>query len=141
MVDIILLIIIIGMISYFLDLLTAKNGYYDKCISKTEFHIKLLLHHFLVIFIYIGWMSNNPYVLSLYLLFPIILLIHWKMNDNRCIMTETVNNMCGLDKDEYIRDISYLFGLKQSVYYDPVYKTFLVFTFLITIYKLYKILI
>lgn len=126
------------MISYFLDLLTAKNGYYDKCISKTEFHIKLLLHHFLVIFIYIGWMSNNPYVLSLYLLFPIILLIHWKMNDNRCIMTETINNMCGLDKDDYIRDIAYLFGLKQSVYYDPVYKTFLVFTFLITVYKLIR---
>lgn len=134
----IFLIIVLGIISYCFDLMTSPNKYYEKCISKTEFHTKLILHHILVIFIYFGWLSNNTYILSLYLLIPIILLIHWKMNDNRCVMTETINNMCGLDKDEYIRDVAYLCGLKKSSYYDPIYKTFLVFTFFITSYKLYS---
>lgn len=136
MIYFISIIITLGIISYLLDLLSASNGYYDKCISKSEFHVKLLLHHVLVMFVYFGWLSDNTYILSFYLLFPIILLIHWRMNDNRCIMTETVNTMCGLDKDEYIRDIAYLCGLKQSKYYDPVYKVFLLFTFSFTLYRL-----
>lgn len=130
--------IVMGIVSYLIDLITAPTDYYKKCLYKTEFHSKLLLHHILVIFIYFGWLSNNSYVLSFYLLLPITLLVHWRMNNNRCVMTEAVNNMCDLDKDEYIRDIAYLCGLKKSKYYDPVYKTFLVFVFSYVIYKLYK---
>jgi len=51
-------------------------------------------------------------------------------------MTEDVNNMCGLDKDEYIRDFLYIIGFKKTKYYDPFYKAFLLFTFGVVIYKL-----
>lgn len=128
-----------GLLSYLVDISTAPKDYYKKCIKKPEFHAKLLLHHIIVILIFFGWLSNNKYILSIYLFVPIILITHWKTNNNRCAMTETVNDMCGLDKDEYIRDFIYLIGLKKSKYYDPFYKTFLLFTFTYVLYKLYKI--
>jgi hypothetical protein len=132
------LIILGGILEYLIDIKTAPKGYYDKCINNTGFHVKLLFHHIIVIFIFFGWLSNNKYVLLVYLLVPIILIIHWKKNNNRCIMTETVNNMCKLDKNEYIRDFLYLIGLKQSNYYDVIYKTFLLFSFTVVCYKLIK---
>lgn len=134
-----LLIFLGGLLSYLLDISTAPKNYYKKCINNPEFHAKLLLHHIIVIFIFFGWLSNNKYMLIIHLFLPLILMMHWNTNNNRCAMTETVNNMCGLDKDEYIRDFIYLIGLKKSKYYDPFYKIFLLFTFIYVMYKLYLI--
>ena len=128
-----------GLLSYLVDISTSPKDYYKKCIKNPEFHAKLLLHHIIVIFIFFGWMINNKYTLIIYLFIPVILITHWKTNNNRCAMTETVNSMCDLDKDEYIRDFIYLIGLKKSKYYDPFYKTFLLFTFIYVLYKLYRI--
>lgn len=137
MIDLIY-IILLGILSYLLDISTAPKRYYSKCINKTKFHLKLLLHHTIVMFIFFGWLSNNKYLLIIYVFIPFILIIHWKTNNNRCVMTEDVNNMCGLDKDEYIRDFLYIIGFKKTKYYDPVYKIFLLFTLGVVIYKLYK---
>ena len=101
----IILIFLGGFLSYLIDIYTSPTNYYKKCIKKPEFHAKLLFHHIIVIFIFFGWLSNNKYLLMIYLFVPIILIMHWKTNNNRCAMTETVNSMCGLDKDDYIRDL------------------------------------
>jgi hypothetical protein len=135
----ILIIIFLGIFSYLIDILTASKDYYQKCINNKLFHIELLLHHIIVIFIFFGWLSNNKYILLIYLFIPIILISHWKMNNNRCKITEDVNNLCDLDKDEYIRDFLYIVGLKKTKYYDSFYKFFLIFTFIYVIYKLYKL--
>jgi hypothetical protein len=131
-------IILLGFLSYLADISTAPKNYYKKCINKVNFNVKLLFHHIIIMFIFFGWLSNNKYLLVLYAFIPFILIIHWKINNNRCVMTEDINSMCGLDKDEYVRDFLYLIGFKKSKYYDPFYKTFLLFTFVYVIYKLYK---
>lgn len=135
-------IFLVGFLSYLIDLLSSKKGYYKKnerCLNNTAFHAKLLLHHIIVIFIFFGWLSNDKYILSIYVFIPIILITHWKTNQNRCAMTETVNKMCDLHQDEYIRDFIYMIGLKKSKYYDSIYKLFLLFSFTFVIYKLYRI--
>lgn len=129
-------IIIGGILSYMIDILTSPEEYYNKCINNPIFHTKLMIHHIMVIFIFFGWLSNNKYILSVYVFIPLIILIHWKTNNNRCVLTETVNNMCGLDKDEYIRDFIYLLGIKKTKYYDPLYKTLLVLIFFFVLFKL-----
>lgn len=131
-------IILLGFLSYLADISTAPKNYYKKCINKVNFNVKLLFHHIIIMFIFFGWLSTNKYLLVLYAFIPFILIIHWKINNNRCVMTEDINSMCGLDKDEYVRDFLYLIGFKKSKYYDPFYKTFLLFTFVYVIYKLYK---
>jgi len=132
----VIIFILLGILSYLIDIYSSPLAYYSKCINNLQFRLKLLLHHIIVMFIFFGWLSNNKYILILYSLIPPILLIHWKLNNNRCIMTQTVNNMCNLDKDEYIRDFLYLIGLKKTSYYDPLYKGFLVFSFFFVLYKL-----
>ena len=131
-------IILLGFLSYLADISTAPKNYYKKCINKVNFNLRLLVHHIIIMFIFFGWLSNNKYLLVLYTFIPFVLIIHWKINNNRCVMTEDINSMCGLDKDEYVRDFLYLIGFKKSKYYDPFYKTFLLFTFVYVIYKLYK---
>lgn len=131
-------IVLMGFLSYLADISTAPKNYYRKCINKASFNLKLLLHHIIVMFIFFGWLSNNKYLLMIHAFIPFILIIHWKTNNDRCIMTEDINNMCGLDKDEYIRDFLYIIGFKKTKYYDTVYKIFLLFTFGVVIYKLYK---
>ncbi len=134
----ILTFILLGMIAYLTDIISAPSGYYKKCINKPYFHLKLLFHHIVVMFIFFGWLSNNRYILSFYVFVPVILIAHWKSNNNRCTLTEDVNKMCGLDQDEYIRDFLYLIGLKHTKYYDPVYKSFLLFSFSVVLIKLFK---
>jgi hypothetical protein len=133
-------IIILGVLSYMIDILTSPQEYYNKCINNHNFHTKLMIHHIMVIFIFFGWLSNNKYILYIYVFIPIVLLVHWKQNNNRCVLTETVNTMCGLDKDDHIRDFIYFLGIKKTKYYDPLYKTFLVLIFFFVIFKIFKIL-
>jgi uncharacterized membrane protein len=134
----ILTFILLGMIAYLTDIISAPPGYYKKCIRKPYFHLKLLFHHIIVIFILLGWLSNNRYILSVYIFIPIILIVHWRTNNNRCTLTEDVNKMCGLDEDEYIRDFLYLIGVKSTKYYDTLYKSFLVFSFFVVLIKLFQ---
>ena len=131
-----------GLLSYLMDLLSSEKGYYkknDRCLYNPYFHGKLLLHHIIVIFIFFGWLSNDQYILFIYAFVPFILITHWNTNQNRCAMTETVNKMCDLGQDEYIRDFVYMIGLKKSKYYDTIYRSFLFFSFSVVIYKLYKL--
>ena len=131
-----LLICLFGVISYILDICTANNNYYKDCINNINFHIILLIHHIIVIFIFFGWISNNKKILILYIITIIILVINWSSNNNRCSITDSVNKMCNLYKYEYIRDFLYLLGLKHTKYYDSFYKSFLVFSSSVVIYKL-----
>ena len=59
-----------------------------------------LLHHFIFTFSMIGWTSSNKKVLILWILFIILLRIHWKTNDDNCVITEIENQLCNLDNDD-----------------------------------------
>ena len=128
--------IILGCISYTLDLSTAPKDYYSKCANDSVVHIELLLHHILNMFSQFGWLSNSRVVLILYTLAPIIVLGHWGTNNNKCYLTQRINEKCGLPENVMFRDWWSLLGLKGFKWYSTAHKTFLVIAWCIAIYKL-----
>jgi hypothetical protein len=130
------IIIIFGIIFYIIDVLTMK-GNYMSCNNMLVTHITLLVHHIINIFAQFGWLSNNKYVLYTYLTAPLIVLLHWKTNDNKCIMTEYVNDQCGIKTGTYFRDLWFLLGIKKLKNYDTIHKIYLIIVWIIAVVKVY----
>jgi hypothetical protein len=105
--------IAIGIVIYLIDIITAPENYCN-CKNYIITHSLLLFHHIFVICAYFGWLSNNKYILYLYLGCIIFTITHWKMNDNKCMLTVIVNDECGLNQEMNLRDIQYFIGLKNS---------------------------
>ena len=97
-----LIILLFGVISYYLDS-TRKI-----CNSSNSI---LLIHHMANIFANFGWISNSRVVLEIYLVVPIIVFIHWKTNNNKCILTEWHNKNCGEDLNKPFNDFFNILNL------------------------------
>lgn len=132
----ILTIVSLGILSYTIDIETAPENYYKECIDDKLVKLELLAHHVLNIYAQFGWLSNNKYLLYGYALTPLIVLLHWKTNKNRCILTEDINKKCNIQEDALFRDFWYLIGFKKLRYYDGLHKFYLVLVWLVSLYKL-----
>jgi hypothetical protein len=128
--------ILLGCISYFLDIYTAPKGYYSKCIQLPTVHAELLLHHILNMFSQFGWLSASKTILMLYIMSPILVLAHWATNNNSCYLTERINERCKLPKKILFRDWWSLLGLKGFKWYNAAHKSFLVVGWCIAVYRL-----
>ena len=90
------------------------NKYYTNQWNKMSFQRKiklilLLLFHNIVYFviyfsIFFIYNAKLHYIIS-YLLFLIIVLFHWKTNDNKCRLTQLQNQLLGIDNSIGFRDI------------------------------------
>ncbi len=60
-------------------------------------NITLYLHHILSGYIYFGWLLNPLY----HGIFLVTMLIHWKLNNNMCIITQLTNKICYPNIQEY----------------------------------------
>lgn len=99
-----LILIIVAAIFFKLD----HNG------CNTEYSdIVLYLHHFVNIFANFGWLSNNRYVLYIYLASPLIVALHWFTNDNKCVLTQLHNRLCHQHEDKMFDDIFNIIALKK----------------------------
>lgn len=47
-----------------------------------------LLHFFILVFVIFGWLGPTPEIWACHLVFIPAMLMHWKTNQNRCILTE-----------------------------------------------------
>lgn len=131
-------IIIIGIISYIIDVITMK-GNYLLCQNILETHTILLTHHIINVFAQFGWLSNNKYELYAYLLAPWIVIAHWSTNDSKCILTEYVNDKCNFEKGVYFRDLWFLLGIKKLKNYEIVHRVYLIIGWIIAIVKVYRL--
>jgi hypothetical protein len=89
-----IIIILFAIIITSIDVSTDYNECYKTC---PNVYMILFLHSIIWIFTYIGCFYKNKKILILYLSLFIILPIHWLSNNNRCILTEYVNKLCGFD--------------------------------------------
>lgn len=87
-------------------------------------------------FINFGWISDNPVILKIYLVTPLIVLLHWKTNSGKCAITQHANDICGNDENEYMHDFLYLLGIKDSKYYNIVQNIILLGGMTIAVRKL-----
>lgn len=122
--------------SVFLVLLAIDYlGKYKDCIVKTPLMMfELALHRLINVFIYLGWIFNNKYVLGFYLIFNISLCIHWSLNNGRCCLTLFENQVCNFKKGTMYDYVFQVFDMKTATTITVIIKCVILITVL---YKLY----
>ncbi len=133
-----IILIFLSLIIFFIDYFSNNL---QKCLLKKKNNTKLifisLIHHIFNIFMHFGWIFNNKRILMFYLLLPVITLIHWKTNNDKCILTESVNKICGFSRNNLFNDLFNMIGLKKYKLWNQKYHyVFLIVAILITIYKI-----
>lgn len=125
-------IITVGVIVFIIDIATAPKNYY-KNLDNTVI-TALLIHHIINVYFQFGFLCSG-FLLYGYLVTPLLVLLHWKTNDNKCALTEYVNEMNDLPDTEYLRDLWYFMGFKKLKNYDKLHKTYLFVAWLIALIR------
>jgi hypothetical protein len=134
---VLLLILIVTIISYIIDIKNNNCKHNNDKVKQYAFYLFLLIHHFVAAILYLGWLSNNKSFLLFYLIFLSLVLTDWCIDDLKCILTEIINTYCGNDEREPFHDLFYLIGLKRTNYYSPFIYLYLLFTFVISLVKIF----
>lgn len=94
------------------------------------------IHHFLIFFIYFGFLAPVTNILFISILVGTSLL-SWLLNKNYCILTILENKICGLSKTHVFRDITYYLSkdFDKFLSYTRIY--LISCTFLIILLRLY----
>lgn len=126
--------IILSVIAYIMDITTNKC---KKLMDALMFYL-LFLHHLLTVIIYYGWLSNNKTFLWMYLFVPMIFLLYWKLNNDKCDVSVQFNENCGINKNEFFHDFLYFLGIKHLVRSKLIKALYVFFCMSITLFKLHK---
>lgn len=124
------LLVLLLVIQFVLDLSTNKCFLTLKNSKKAKAITILFIHHVISVLSNFGWIFNNKILLKLYLAFPILTLIHWLVNKDKCFLTDSFNKLCGYSHYEYFHDFFYFLGIKKI---HPIY------FFIVSCIALYKI--
>ena len=127
-------ILSIGVITFFLDLLT------NPCIKKKEYQTVgvfpiLLGHHILSALDKFGWLANNLTFLKMMAFVYTGLLTTWAIYGS-CPLTEYTNELCGPDHEEKLRDAFFFLGLKRWKHYSKFHAIYAIFALIITLTKI-----
>lgn len=98
-----IIILIVGVISYLIDLNT--NKYFKEMKGDLGLNLYLLFHHVLASFIILGIFSNKMGVLKVYVLTLLIVFISWYVFKGHCIITLSTNKYCNLDPNIQFKSI------------------------------------
>jgi hypothetical protein len=97
------IIIIIGFLSYLIDITT--NKYFAPMRTDLGLNVYLLFHHILAAFIILGIFSNNITILKIHAVTVLIIFISWYLFRGHCLITFTTNKYCNLDVNIQFRSI------------------------------------
>lgn len=70
-------------------------------------------HHLLDVFLFWGFAFltlQGEYIAHIFAVF--IVLVHWIYNNNKCIATEYLNELCGWDRDRWLDSLKNMMGLR-----------------------------
>ena len=109
-----IVLVIASIISYLID---TNKECADKS-HKLYANAVLFFHHFINIFANFGWLSNNKAILIFYLLTPIIVLIHWTTNNNKCMLTQLHNKLCNRNDSKEFNDLFNIVGMKKYSWWN-----------------------
>jgi len=101
------------MILFILSLIQYRMDIHMHPCNHIWGNVILYIHHIFGIYIYFGGFLLNP----LYHFIIILLtMMHWISNDNKCFLTEIVNDICYPEYSEYkqFNDFSKMLGLQDN---------------------------
>ena len=129
-----LILLCLSILSYCLDLFTSKERYKD-CYT-TNAQGLLFLHHIFITFVYFGvYFIQSKLLLKILFISIVLTFIHWWTNDNKCVLTQWLNQMCNIDGG--LRSVANLVGMKTGP--GRVYqKIYMCFILLLSCIKLYN---
>uniref|UniRef100_A0A6C0KPZ4 Uncharacterized protein n=1 Tax=viral metagenome TaxID=1070528 RepID=A0A6C0KPZ4_9ZZZZ len=122
--------LILGVIFFIVDI--SSFNYKNKSVYPI-----LLLHHILNIFAQFGFLARDKNVLIIYIFTPLLVILHWATNGNKCFLTEMVNKACGTH--ERFRDIWYLLGFKNLKHYTELHYGYLFVAWIIAVIRYIKL--
>lgn len=110
--------IIIGTVSFIIDIFSAQNKLYVNCKDYFYTLSLLYLHHLFVSFIYFGWLSKNKILLFLHIVSIFLVIIVQCNNEYICPSTQIVNKNCNINRNNFLRDFLYFTNIKKyKLYY------------------------
>ena len=127
------------MILFILSLIQYRMDIHMHPCNHIWGNVILYIHHILNIYIYFGGFLLNP----LYHFIVVVLtMMHWILNDNKCFLTEIVNDICYPEYSEYseyseykqFNDFSKMLGLQDNYPHISYY-----YLLMIMIYDYYLI--
>ena len=138
------IMIILFIIAFLIFLYDSYLGENKDCLKeKPSFtYIQILclqyIHHFIALFITLGWLFNNKNILLFYILFIICVVIHWKTNDDKCFLTVIYNRLCGYDDRKLFNEFTGIIGLKKyKLWTDYITYVLMILYILIALYKIF----
>jgi hypothetical protein len=132
-----ILIFLFSLLSFILDIST--NECFKNYKRSIGLYMFLFFHHFLAVFLYIGWISNSKFVLFFYCLFVTAVVLHWITNEQKCVLTQIINYYCNLPDEEVFYDIFYFIGMKKQPWFNTFIYMYIFFAFLISLFKISKL--
>lgn len=116
MINDLLLFAYFSLIMFLIDI-QRNQCILSKTYNTPMIYILLYLHQFVSLFVTFGFLVEDRTLLLIYLLSPILVITHWKTNNNKCYLTELANHICDDDDNLEFFDIMSLIGLKKDKYY------------------------
>lgn len=120
------------------------NIYSGNCIktlkqpNKTKALFIIMGHHIIGTIANFGWLSTSKIFLSLFICINIIIIIHWFTNNNKCLATEYLNQLCGKPNDHLFPDFFFIIGLKKYNFWNNwASYLYYILTLLYAAYKIY----
>lgn len=132
-------IIILSLGLFVIDYLTNPctkilNKY--NLIQRWFIYIYWFTHHLLANLLYFGFLFEKKELLIGYLILILLTVIHWQTNNEKCILTEVLNIICEINRNEVFKDIFYWFGIKELKYGNMIIYIYVGSIIFITIKKL-----
>ena len=138
---VLVLIILISFLTFsydsiFSDIRDCLNIQKDKG-ERCKILLITLGHHMFSIFGFIGWLFNSKIILSIYILSLVLMVILWKLNEGRCVITHAVTEISGNKEYKKFNDIYKITGIKKLVKARYLYYGSLAVCISIAAYKLF----
>lgn len=138
---ILIILCIISSLIFLYDSYLSEN---KDCLKEKPYftYIQILglqyIHHFIAVFMGLGWLFNNKYILLFYILFLISIFIHWKTNGGKCFLTVMYNRLCGFDDRKLFNEFTGIIGFKKyKIWGDYITYVLMILYIVIALYKIF----
>lgn len=110
---------------------------YNKCYwtkNKYIFFV-ILIHALITSYMFLGWIYKSKKMMVIFLLFWLVILLHWITNNGQCFITQITNKICGFTEAR-MHNPNIFLNVHNRFNTNIFLNIFAIFGILISMYKL-----